>query len=523
MASIAKKISAAPKTTKSNINQTLQERQSSELVIAFCGPLGCGIKEIIPIITTALEAQGYHVEHIRISDLISKSINETPNLAPLSSYLPPAGSSKYIRYTKLQDTGDQFRKAVSNNVLAQLAIEDIGARRIEQHDGDEPSPAEKRTAYIVDQLKHPDEALLLRKVYGSIFYMAGVLSKESERILRLEREELIERPDANILIERDKQEDFTHGQKLEKTLQAADYFIKNDGGNTAAIEASLIRFINLIHGKNGITPTKNESGIYAAFSASLQSACLSRQVGAAICTKEGQLLSTGKNDVPASGGGLYTEDHGPNDHRCVHKGAKCYNDEYKNRLQREIEQILQKNDSIKSAETASELANKIAKNTQINSLIEYSRAIHAEMDAVVTLARNPSCSTQGTILYSTTYPCHNCARHIIAAGISKVIYIEPYEKSLAEKLHDDAITSHSEENKVSFEPFEGVAPRRYQVFFQSTSPRKVNGKALQIKTRETKNVDEEYIDSYTDKEKGVVSHLSTAINTAFNPHVIATD
>ena len=43
-------------------------------------------------------------------------------------------------------------------------------------------------------------------------------------------------------------------------------------------------------------------------------------------------------------------------------------------------------------------------------------------------------------LFCTTYPCHNCARHIIVAGIKEVYYIEPYVKSLCLTLHDDAIT-----------------------------------------------------------------------------------
>lgn len=43
--------------------------------------------------------------------------------------------------------------------------------------------------------------------------------------------------------------------------------------------------------------------MYSAYAASLQSACLSRQVGAALLDDEGNLLAVGKNDVPKSGGG----------------------------------------------------------------------------------------------------------------------------------------------------------------------------------------------------------------------------
>ena len=42
-------------------------------------------------------------------------------------------------------------------------------------------------------------------------------------------------------------------------------------------------------------------------------------------------------------------------------------------------------------------------------------------------------------LFATTFPCHHCARHIVAAGIRRVVYVAPYAKSRAVDLHDDAI------------------------------------------------------------------------------------
>jgi len=155
-----------------DIHQALKDRQSSELVIALCGPLGCGIKNAVPILSRSLEAQGYQIEHIRISTLMSNAIKSNPTLAPLESHLPPGEADQFERYDKLQNTGDAIRQLVNTSVLAKLAIEDIGARREENLEGmDGAGPANVRTAYIVDQLKHPDEARLLRTVYGSLFYM----------------------------------------------------------------------------------------------------------------------------------------------------------------------------------------------------------------------------------------------------------------------------------------------------------------------------------------------------------------
>ena len=43
-------------------------------------------------------------------------------------------------------------------------------------------------------------------------------------------------------------------------------------------------------------------------------------------------------------------------------------------------------------------------------------------------------------MYVTTFPCHNCAKHIIAAGLERVVYLEPYPKSRAKTLYDEDIT-----------------------------------------------------------------------------------
>jgi deoxycytidylate deaminase len=90
------------------------------------------------------------------------------------------------------------------------------------------------------------------------------------------------------------------------------------------------------------------------------------------------------------------------------------------------------------------------------------------MEALLACARSGR-SARGATLYTTTFPCHNCTRHIIAAGISKVIYIEPYAKSRASALHPDEISVDREEpGKVPFLPFVGVGPRRYFDLFSLT-------------------------------------------------------
>lgn len=72
------------------------------------------------------------------------------------------------------------------------------------------------------------------------------------------------------------------------------------------MESQLRRFIQLIHGINGVTPTKEEYGMYVAYAAALRSGCLSRQVGASIMNAEGAIVATGRNDVPKAGGVVWS-------------------------------------------------------------------------------------------------------------------------------------------------------------------------------------------------------------------------
>ena len=99
----------------------------------------------------------------------------------------------------------------------------------------------------------------------------------------------------------------------------------------------------------------------------------------------------------------------------------------------------------------------------IRDLTEYGRVVHAEMEALLSCSRN-GLSSVGTTLYCTTFPCHNCAKHIVAAGVQRVVYVEPYPKSKAFQFHDDSIAtagSDSLNDKVKFDAFVGIGPRRF--------------------------------------------------------------
>ena len=469
------------------------EQRSEEIIIGFAGAIGCGIKDVVEKLSEALTSAGYDVREIKISNII-KDLYKKDKISFDTSVTDCDSLKGKERYTFLQDCGNKVREVFGPSILADATISEIATTRRALSESPEEKEEYSRRAYLVNQLKNPEEVKTLRLLYGDSFYLIGVLSSTDDRLKNLLRERINEL-DARSLVQRDKEENEKHGQRLQKTLFTADCFIRHTNSDTEGLSAPVERLIKLIHGQAGVTPTLQEIGMFEAYTASLSSACLSRQVGAAIADEEGTIISTGCNDAPASGGGLYTADHTP-DLRCYRKGGICYNHQKQDELLQDIANLIESHGI--EPENASKIAASIKEHTRVSSLTEFSRAIHAEMDAILKIARRDSTSTKNCTLYTTTYPCHNCARHIVAAGMKKVVFIEPYEKSLALDLHDDAITTDEKNSDVAggngkkkliIVQFEGTSPTRYESFFKYKKGTKREGKLHRVPLAESRPLD----------------------------------
>ncbi len=498
--------------SSSDAHGYISKRLSKELVIALSGPVGAGLPVVRAQLERALKERQYTPVHVKLSDLFAQQIAKLK----LEAEEPISGSTAFQRIWKLQGMGNKLRSALGEDMAAQLAVKQISVHRASEHPSVKLEEIEpKRVAYIVDQLKHPREVRLLRAIYDDLFYMVGVLSSHDQRTAFL-KDLGMTTPEAEKLIDRDRKEADSDGQQLEKTLLHADYFINNSKKNLPGLLSSLHRFLALVHGDPRISPDAEERGMYAAYSAGLRSACLSRQVGAAIVDGAGNIISTGCNDVPKGGGGLY--EPGPSDQRCIHKGGLCYNDKHKDKLGLEIAEVLSK-EGFKQ-EQVEKITAAIRKNTRVGALIEFSRAVHAEMDAIVGVARTGAKGIVGSTLYTTVYPCHNCARHIVAAGIASVVFIEPYEKSLAADLHDDAILQELEPKPeyqsyslVHFRHFEGASPIKFARLFQMGAARKdKQGKAIDQDLASEKK-ESMYLDDYKVLEYRVIDNLERVEKT----------
>ena len=482
-----------------NATQEIKDSVTPEIIIALCGPIGSPLHETAEQISFSLKKYGYKTYDIRLSDLIrinskytSINIDESTNLK---------------KFKSLITVGDKLREIYGSDILAKLAIAKISAERKknfgefddivnESSKGEASKIKNQKICHIIDSVKNSSELELLKSIYGKMIFSIGVFSPLEARRKNLSKINRLSVEDIAELINTDSGEEFDHGQSVRDTFPKCDYFLRVDSGlaepgNADAkgqILSKLERFFKLIFRSSVISPTEEENAMYAATSAARNSACLSRQVGAAVTSSSGELLSTGWNDVPRNGGGLYGKQSirlkviDP-DHRCYTlQNRNCSNDAEKRILAEVVIDSLvqEKIIPVKKREAAIQT---IIKNSRLKDLIEFSRAVHAEMHAILGASRVAGERILGGKIFVTTYPCHSCARHIIASGISEVYFIEPYRKSLALKLHSDAMTESviETDEKVKLIQFDGVAPTRFLELFESGS-RKSKAGVLELAT-----------------------------------------
>lgn len=455
-------------------HEHVRSTHTSELVIVLCGPVGSPLHRVADSLKETLEDDfGYQECNVlKLSDFIEERGGKY------------TGTGEFGRIKHLISEGDDLREQYGPSVLAELAISRIVKdRQAQKERSGEKKYETRRVCHIVDSVKNQDELDILRLVYREMLYFIGVFSPLEARVRTLEKKGMSIAEIYN-LIDQDSGEEFDYGQTVRKTFPDADFFLRIDKDTDTQVNAKVLRFLNLILGTRIVTPTYDETAMYMGASAAGNSACLSRQVGAAVTDESGAVLAVGWNDVPKTFGGLYmtnlSDDPGnEKDQRCWNKaGGMCFNDSEKKLIADLLTNELIKS-KIVTEDKKSETMEAILKNSKIKNLIEFSRSVHAEMHAIIQAGQQGyGGKIKGGKLFCTTYPCHSCARHIIASGIKEVYYIEPYRKSLAIKLHDDAITENeSDITKVRIIPFEGVAPSRYlSIFRVKPDSRKEDGK-----------------------------------------------
>lgn len=279
----------------------IKDRLSTELVIGLVGPVGSGVSTSGEFIRRTLsDVYQYAVcDIIKPSDFIKREASRVRKMPP-----PPKPMDTYV--SGMQDIGNELRARFGGAYLAEKSIEAIVKFRTDQGGYEDGVERVGRRAYIIDSIKNVEELDLLRETYGDRFCLIGVFAPDSVRRQRLHNNG-IENHVLQGIMNRDDGEVPTFGQQTRKVFVEADLFVCNDR-KIDELHVKINRFLELVFSVSIHSPTKEESAMFQANAASLNSACMSRQVGAAIISRSGELISVGWNDVPKFGGGLYSED-----------------------------------------------------------------------------------------------------------------------------------------------------------------------------------------------------------------------
>jgi deoxycytidylate deaminase len=471
-----------------------------ELVFGVIGPMGVNVEAICETLGSSLRDFGYDPRTIHLTKEMLREERYRLQRFPVQT---PEEKNFYTEVNFKINYANALCKEFSDfATMARIALRAIGDER-ERVTGSRDKIADHPIAYLIRQLKRPDEVILLRRVYGKQFILVSAYGPAEQRqgLLeeRLRRSLAPATPAHEIsskaleLIEKDAREDDEEfGQNVRETFHRADVFI--DGLSRPEMEKKIDRFVQAFFGRNDIAPSKEEYGMYAANSASLRSSDLSRQVGAAIFSGDGELITQGCNEVPKALGGTYWDLEEP-DFRDVRLGHDP-NDLVKTELLRELFDKMSAagllSDKAKAVGSPAEMVERLTRRKApgvndsngplarcaILDLTEFGRVVHAEMCAICDAARLGR-SVKGGTLFVTTFPCHNCTKHILAAGIKRVVYMEPYPKSRAKDLHQNEIEiEKNTSGKVSFLPFLGISPVRYRDIFQKGRRKNSSGAAI---------------------------------------------
>jgi len=452
---------------------SFRQISANELVIGLVYGAGAETETFQQLLKESLHGYGYELRTIH-----------------LSNYFPLLlGNDTFQRENpeatrNLQNMGDALRdKTKLNDVVARLAVFLITGKRAYADE------SRGRVVWLIRSLKRSEEVETLRRIYGPRFILFALhvpeLQRQKNLMNRWERWANIPSTHFDAEALTDLHRDYSdpavrYGQGVRDTFSLADFFV--DGRSKASLKAVIPRVVHLIFGEPFIPPFREEQGMYHAFTAGLRSAEMGRQVGAALVNRAGDVVSVGTNDVPSGRGGLYWSPDQPDGRDFARQPPLDSNTVWQRRIARELlvrmgeTQWANKRRLTALGKGAFDVSEEHLDDflrdldgTRFSSITEFGRSVHAEMDAITSAARR-GVATSSTTLVCTTFPCHNCTRHVIAAGIERVLYIHPYAKSLARELHDDSVvfeptTPGPVEGKVVFEQYVGVAPRAYSQYF----------------------------------------------------------
>lgn len=348
------------------------------------------------------------------------------------------------RYTAIfQKLGDNVRR--SGNPLSEeiapsnlLHLPETIARIIKLARFRNRQHQKNANYFVIDALRHPFEIRYLRERI-SPFYALAVTTDDFDRKARLHLDpDEITRLDekeypSEIKLPKKKPQGYAGfiSQDIQACLSISDIYISNLGRpevkDLRATTQQICRYIALMQHPGLITPTSVERCMHAAFSAKINSGCISRQVGAVITDDNYSIKAVGWNDVPKGQVPCILR----NTAFAISKGmdGTAYSkyeksEEFLKELKKTkfgkkpFENIAGRNITYCFKSIYNGMKND---NNQVHT-----RSLHAEENAFLQIVKYGGQGIEGGCLFTTASPCELCAKKAYQLGIKKIYYIDPY-------------------------------------------------------------------------------------------------
>lgn len=336
-------------------------------------------------------------------------------------------------------------------------------------------------SYIaIDAIRNPYEAKFFKDRY-SAFYLVSINATNEDRKSYLQdmHKYTTEQFDRLDKIEsgkfdgenKDKPSYFEFiNQNIKKCSEIADIHIFNPRSNiknTNILRSQLYWYVALIKKPGLCTPTKMERNMQIAYSAKLNSGCISRQVGAVVTDSNQSIKSIGWNDVAegqVSCGfrnyqGLLTSFDNK-----IYSNFELKSDKIRNKAQDKYNIL---NDKLKNSGKYLSYCFKELKNSIDEDKNQvHTRALHAEENAFLQLAKYGNSAIQGGNLFTTASPCELCAKKAYQLGIKKIYYIDPYPGISLEHIIETGT------NSPTLIQFRGALGRAYHNLYEQIIPYK---------------------------------------------------
>lgn len=361
------------------------------------------------------------------------------------------------------------------------------------------NPDAGKCYYVVDAIRNPFEAIYLKDRF-SAFYMIGVTAKDSERKDRLLKDgleyfdlaEVDYREGAdidNIDIDTENKEKIKKQNKrptgrgalvvqnVAACLEKCDIYIDNPSdfsfsrgfNNPSHVAGNIVNYVALMQRPGLVTPTAIERCMQIALTAKLNSGCLSRQVGAAICDDKYSILSIGWNDVARGQVSclLRNASYFVNGHDSeAYSDYELKNDVFRKKIKLKVESLGSGGRKRLGGRVYSycfkQVYNEI---TGVKNQV-HTRALHAEENAFLQLAMRGVGGVDSGFLFTTASPCELCSKKAYQMGISKIYYIDPYPGIATSNI------LQSGSNRPELVLFSGAVGRAFHQLYHPVMPYK---------------------------------------------------